>query len=101
VARCQVNDYECHGHELESMSFIRFVIDTYEQRITDRSPEEILCKQTTSRKRPGGQPANKRARYSSAHPKEQTHLRIVRTRGHNTLPNIIGPFFPRRDDEDN
>jgi hypothetical protein len=100
VARCQVDDYELRDPELESMSFIHFVIDTYEERITDNSPKEPTIKGMTPRKRPGGRPANKRARYLSTHVKHQTHLRVVRSSSHNILPNIVGPFFPQRDDED-
>ncbi|KAG1758309.1 hypothetical protein EDD22DRAFT_735186, partial [Suillus occidentalis] len=38
--------------------------------------------------------------YLSDHPKHSTHWRVTRSAGHNTLPNIVGPWFPRSDDED-
>ncbi|KAG1722365.1 hypothetical protein EDD22DRAFT_764812, partial [Suillus occidentalis] len=31
------------------------------------------------------------------HPKHLTHRRVIRSKGHHTLPNIVGPFFPRDD----
>ncbi|TFK80707.1 hypothetical protein K466DRAFT_503419, partial [Polyporus arcularius HHB13444] len=50
-------------------------------------------------RRPGRRP-NERVRYGETHPKYGTKQRIVRTKGHNTLPNFIGRYFPRRDDPD-
>ncbi|KAJ6518282.1 hypothetical protein C8R47DRAFT_959864, partial [Mycena vitilis] len=35
------------------------------------------------------------------HPAYKQKQRAVRSRGHNTLPNFIGNYFPRRDDPDN
>jgi len=36
----------------------------------------------------------------NGHPKQCTRTRMVRTDGHNHLPNFIGKFFPRADDDD-
>jgi hypothetical protein len=47
-----------------------------------------------------GRPPNERVTYLKEHPRYKTHHRIVRSMGHNTLPSIVGPFFPRRDDPD-
>ncbi|KAI1782352.1 hypothetical protein LXA43DRAFT_906046, partial [Ganoderma leucocontextum] len=46
-----------------------------------------------------GRPRNVRSRYLEGHPNADTKHRIVRSAGHNTLTNIIGSWFPRRDDE--
>ncbi|KAG1772013.1 hypothetical protein EV702DRAFT_951611, partial [Suillus placidus] len=31
------------------------------------------------------------------HPNYLTHHRVIHSQGHNTLPDIVGPFFPRND----
>jgi hypothetical protein len=36
--------------------------------------------------------------YLPAHPKHNTHLCVQRSDHHNNVPNIIGPWFPKRDD---
>jgi hypothetical protein len=36
--------------------------------------------------------------YLPSHPKFKQKQRIIHTEGHNTLPNFIGCYFPRRDD---
>jgi len=36
--------------------------------------------------------------YLPEHPAHDTHVRIIRTQGHNTLPNFIGTKFPKSDD---
>lgn len=37
--------------------------------------------------------------YRGGHSRADKFVRVVRTRGHNTLPSIVGRFFPSRDDE--
>jgi hypothetical protein len=47
-----------------------------------------------------GRKCNERILYLSNHPKYTRKLRILRSRGHNQLPNFIGHYFPRADDPD-
>ncbi|KAI1785900.1 hypothetical protein LXA43DRAFT_898929, partial [Ganoderma leucocontextum] len=85
------------GRELDSYSLFTFVRDTYEQgnRASDVNPPA-----TGESERRRGRPRNVRSRYLDEHPNAQTKQRIVRSGHHNTLVNIIGHWFPRRDDED-
>lgn len=48
----------------------------------------------TGRKRQAGY------RYLPAHSKSGTHFCVCRTDNHNILPNVVGPWFPRRDGEE-
>jgi hypothetical protein len=98
-----VNDYQLRGVELENYSYLDFRIQTYETKRTSRNhaerdddderDEEHVDLPQTHR----GRPANLRSNYLEDHPKHETHCRVVRCKGHNTLPSIVGPFFPRRD----
>jgi len=45
-----------------------------------------------------GRVPNQRSQYLTSHPKQSTHCRVLRTNFHNMLPNIVGPWFPHRDD---
>src|SRR6266404_8606673 len=40
-----------------------------------------------------GWPWNVQISYLPTHPKHEMHQRVLRTAGHNTLPDIVGPFF--------
>lgn len=46
-----------------------------------------------------GRRPNPRSCYLADHSKHHTHRCVIRSIGHNTLPNIVGPFFP--DSKDN
>jgi hypothetical protein len=50
--------------------------------------------------RTAGRPAHPRIKYSTQHPRYETHHRVVRPTCHNNLPNFIGPRFPRQADPD-
>ena len=47
-----------------------------------------------------GQPRNTRIKYLPHHPKAHSTRRILRSLGHRNLPNFIGCWFPRHDDEE-
>lgn len=47
-----------------------------------------------------GRKHHERILYCPAHPKFTQKLCIKHGHGHNQLPNFIGRFFPRADDED-
>ncbi len=53
---------------------------------------------TTDLHRKPGRCPNPRVRYLPSHPKYVSVHRVLRTNGHNALPNFIGRYFPRRDD---
>ncbi|KAG2743252.1 hypothetical protein P692DRAFT_20821637 [Suillus brevipes Sb2] len=80
------------GNELESNSFFEFNINTYEEAIpaSEKQNNGRSIAITSSR----GRPRNDRSHYKECH----THRRVIRSKGHSTLPNIVGPFFPRPND---
>ena len=94
--KCQVTDYVLHGEELEDYSLFSFVQDTYENWIGSAG-ESGSTLQANSRG--PGRPRNVRSQYLKGHPNCGRKHRIVCSAGHNMLPNIIGSWFPRRDDE--
>lgn len=88
-ARSQIEDYACRGHELETYSFLDFVVNTYEEKIPRN---EEICDSSSSHR---GRPRNIQSYYLHDHPKCTSYRRVVRSGRHNTLPDIVGPFFPR------
>jgi hypothetical protein len=96
AARTNVTDYKLRGVELESFSFYAFMRDTYDEAITKHSnsgePEE-----NDSQRPKRGRPRNIRSSYLPDHPKAQQYQRVMRTPGHNTIPNFVGQWLPRND----
>jgi hypothetical protein len=45
----------------------------------------------------GHSTSNQGSHYLTNHPKRNSHYRVHRIGNHNVLPNIVGPWFPRRD----
>ena len=91
-ARSQIEDYGKRGKELESYSLLEFIMNTYEEKVPQT--DESLSSNLSTR----GRPRNERSYYLESHPKHSTWRRVIRTAGHNILPDIVGPFFPRHDD---
>lgn len=82
---------------------LQFFVDTYEDNIQaqDRHTDAVGDDETSALD--DGHPSrgrrrNHRVRYLPSHPLAKTKQRVVRSRGHTNLPNIIGAYFPRRDD---
>jgi hypothetical protein len=97
-ARRQVDDYAFRGVEFETLGFLSFTVETYERRIGNDNENSNVMRDDDDEDR--------RVRshdqfYLSGHPKNGTHLRVARLDDHNVLPNIVGPWLPRRDGEDN
>ena len=90
--RSQIEDYAKRGEELETYSFLDFVVNTYEEKI----PQENESSSSSLTMR--GRPRNERSYYLESHPKHHTWRRVIRCAGHNVFPDIVGPFFPRPDD---
>lgn len=82
----QVEDYTLRPTQFEAMGFLTFTVETYERRIVgaDMNMEGEGC-----------------CRYLLGHPKKNSHYRVCRLEGHNSLPNIVGTWPPRRDGEEN
>lgn len=94
VFRSQLTDYKLRGHELDNMSLVSFVVDT-----RDDSYIPTASNQPTQQAGPGA-PRHPRSSYLPEHPRSKTHQRVLRAPDHNVLPNIVGPYLPRSDDED-
>jgi len=89
----QIQDYLLRGVEMEACTFFSFIVDTWEEAFTPMKE-----KPNESRANPLGRPRHERAHYLPEHPKTDSHRRVFRINGHNTLPHIQGPWFPRHDD---
>lgn len=100
VPRSQIEDYTYRGAQLEQYSILSFLVDTWESTVDEkkRVPEPNEDERATA-----GRPRNQRSRYLPEHSRHATRQRIVRTEGHNTLPNFVGRWFPKKsnDDRDN
>jgi hypothetical protein len=86
----QVEDYALRGVEFEAMGFLTFIVETYERgRSEEKKDEEDNYLST-----------NKSGHYLDGHPNAKTHYRLCRGENHNYLPNIVGPWLPRGDGEE-
>lgn len=97
IAKSQVIDYQHRGTELEDYNVLDFFVDTYETEITKADREMDLLEDDAHRG--PGRPRNPRVRYLTTHPKSGTVQRVIRSPGHRNLPNFLGRWFPRNDDE--
>jgi hypothetical protein len=97
--KCQVTDYICRGEDLETFNVLQFFVNTWEDDVRKQGtqPESLDSDMTDQHRRPGRRP-NQRVPYLSDHPNHGKKTRVMRSSGHNTLPNFIGRYFPRRDD---
>lgn len=97
IAKSQVVDYQHRGTELEDYSVLDFFVETYETEITKADREADLSEEDTHRG--PGRPRNPRVRYLTSHPKSKSVHRVIRSPNHRNLPNFLGRWFPRNDDE--
>lgn len=96
-ARRQVDDYAFRGAEFENLGFLNFMVDTYERRIKGETEKLNIDYDDEDG---SGRVRWEDRHYLTGHPKSGTHLRVPRMENHNVLPNIVGPWLPRRDGED-
>jgi hypothetical protein len=97
IIKSQVVDYQCRGTELEGYNLLDFSVNTYEADITKVDREAELFDEEV--RRGPGRPRHSRVRYLNSHPKSGSVHRIVRAQGHRNLPNFLGRWLPRNDDE--
>jgi hypothetical protein len=97
--RSQIDDYRYRGEALEHLSFLEFIADTYEERLSKSSDNDVSdnTEHSPAAVRQPGRPRNQRVRYQSLHPRADTSQRIVRSIGHHNLPDIVGPWIERND----
>ncbi len=98
-------DYALRGEELADRNVINFFVDTYEEPIkkakrnrTSPDADSEIHDEDSDIHRKAGRRPNIRVRYVASHPKYESIHRVLRSKGHNALPNFIGQYFPRRDD---
>lgn len=82
----QLQDYRFRGSELHGMSFLDFMLSTYEGKEKAENTSGL------------GRIPNQRVRYS-AEANKNNKTRVIRTHGHETLPRFVGKWFPRNDGE--
>lgn len=94
------------GESLEDMNIIEYFVHTYED---DMESRYLMAEEdenngdddpVTDEHRKPGRKRNERVLYLPNHPKYTRKLHIIRSRGHNQLPNFIGHYFPGADDSD-
>lgn len=95
VLKDQLKDYQFRGQELFHMNFLDFMLNTYESSMDDEE-ENNDAEEGDKPKR--GRPRNVRVPYREEANKPKS-CRIVRSRGHETLPRFIGKWFHRNDRE--
>lgn len=96
--KCQVTDYRFRGEELTDYCVLDFFIDTYEEHMCKGKHKESSTAERNQTAR--GRKSNKRSPYLIGHPRHSTHNRVIRSRGHNNLPDITGQWFPDEKDEE-
>jgi hypothetical protein len=91
--RDQLQEYSGRGEALEHLSFLDFFLNTYEAPYKDAvgSSEQQTAKR--------GRPRNERVPHLHTSNRKKTG-RVLRSAGHETLPQIVGSWFPRNDDND-
>ena len=84
------------GDALEHLNIVEYFVHTYEddmdRRYLDTNDDE--SDSLTDQHRKPGRKRNERVLYRRNHPRFNQKLCIVRSRGHNQLPNFIGRFSP-------
>ncbi|THG98262.1 hypothetical protein EW026_g3885 [Hermanssonia centrifuga] len=97
----QVIDYELHGEQLADYALLDFFVNTYEEQIShhcSKTTEGVEILDMSDIHCKPGRRSNNRVQYLSSHLAYKQTQRVVQSKGHNTLPNFIGRYFPRRDD---
>ena len=93
LMRDQLKEYTDRGDALHGYSFLDYFLDTYDGEEIKPSPA-VDCE-----KRAGGRPRSIRFPYQASSGRT-ARCRIVRQCGHETLPHIVGQWFPKNNDAD-
>ncbi|KAJ3567669.1 hypothetical protein NP233_g6214 [Leucocoprinus birnbaumii] len=86
----QLSDYLARGDELNDYSFMQFMLDTYDSHYNPLT-------HSASEGRRGRRP-NTRVPYIGTG--RERRCRIIRSNGHETLPDFVGKWPPRNDNEE-
>lgn len=96
----QLRDYTYRGEGLDHMSFMDFILNTYEGQKAENQP--VMTEEGGDGDDPRetrGRPANGRVAYMPE-ARKGDRCRIIRMTGHETLPRFVGKWFPRNDSDD-
>ena len=102
-----MNDYRLRASNQEDECVLHFFFNSYEEDLQRKGKEcnainaNLGSDEEVDETRTRGRPRNERAQYQTGHPKAGEKQRVKRSRKHCNLPNIVGQWLPRRDDEDN
>jgi hypothetical protein len=96
--RDQLKDYQFRGDALESMCLLEFVIETYEGMLLPNTTQvDNANNQDPNEGSRVGRPRSVRVAYREEAAKPKM-CRVIRGRGHETVPRIVGKWFSRSDD---
>jgi hypothetical protein len=90
----QIKDYAMQGFEFEKMRFFTFTVKIYECHLPSLFKDRDVNNQEINEQ---GQPMISPLQYLSNHPKHATHFQVTQVEFHDFLSNIIGPWFPCQD----
>jgi len=95
MLKSQVLNYQLHGEELEGYNLLDFVVQMYEEKWTDR-----VGNSNEDGHIPRGHPPHQHIVYKATHPEYHDKVHVMRAQVTNVLPNFVGQWCPRADDED-
>ena len=94
--RDQLHEYEYRGEELNEMSFLTFMLDTYDAKGEAIGMSDGQQGAGEASQRSVGRQPNRRVQYRQGFTRTGW-CRVFRTTGHETLPHFQGGWFPRND----
>ena len=93
----QLYEYSFRGDEMREMSYLDFMLDTYDGKTGDIDVMGANSRDATNANHgQRGRTPNRRVAYREGFTKPG-RCRIFRTAGHETLPHFMGGWFPRND----
>jgi len=95
-----MTDYRLRGDNAQEQNIIAFFLDTFETSIDAKTSADAERANDNPNNKRFGRPRNERVQYAEEHPQYSCRHRVYQRSNHNTLPNFVGPPFPRNDDKD-
>ncbi|THG94148.1 hypothetical protein EW026_g7265 [Hermanssonia centrifuga] len=99
--KSQVTDYCCRGVELQNHNVLSLFVDTYEERIPKVARNRGVEDNAPIAHRGRGRQPHSRFAYLDTHPKFRDLRRVARSPTHRNLPDFVGPWPARSDDNEN
>ncbi|KAG8935210.1 hypothetical protein FRC01_005466 [Tulasnella sp. 417] len=86
--KSQLQDYYLRSKSFAEWGLLFYLLQTREIKRLEKDDLDITSHGNRA----------ERHFYQDRHPRSQTHVRVIRRQGHETIPEFIGPWFPRRAD---